>query len=182
MRVSAACLAMMSLLLAFDSLASKPESPNFILVLTDDQGWTSMSAAMDSRYPTAQSDYHRTPALEAIAAAGMRFSSAYSASPVCSPSRYSIQFGKSPARLGRTRVLGENQVDHDQVEFLKCSKEPTRNIKLPILGNGISMQIHRGTFTTFTMGKRLTKRGVMIMIRKPNGAATARPIRNESLV
>ena len=42
-----------------------------------------MSAAMDSCYPIAQSDYHRTPALEAIAAAGMRFSSAYSASPVC---------------------------------------------------------------------------------------------------
>ena len=102
MRVSASCLAMMSLLLAFDSLASKPVT-NFILVLTDDQGWTSMSAAMDSRYPTAQSDYHRTPALEAIAAAGMRFSSAYSASPVCSPSRYSIQIWQI------TRSFGPNQ-------------------------------------------------------------------------
>jgi arylsulfatase A len=134
MRVAAACLAMMSLLLAFDSLASKPESPNFILVLTDDQGWTSMSAAMDFRYPIAQSDYHRTPALEAIAAAGMRFSSAYSASPVCSPSRYSIQFGKSPARLGRTRVLGENQVDHNQVAIPQVLKKANASYQAAHLG------------------------------------------------
>jgi len=134
MRVFLVCLALMSLTLSFDSLASKPESPNFILVLTDDQGWTSMSNAMDSRYPSAHSNFHRTPALDAIAAAGMRFSSAYSASPVCSPSRYSIQFGKSPARLGRTRVLGENRVDHDQVGIPQVLKSANADYRAAHFG------------------------------------------------
>ena len=134
MRVSVACLVLMSLFLSFDSLASKPEAPNFILVLTDDQGWTSMSNAMDSRHPTARSDYHRTPALDAIADAGLRFSSAYSASPVCSPSRYSIQFGKSPARLGRTRGLGANRVDHDQVGIPQVLKRANSNYRAAHLG------------------------------------------------
>ena len=141
-----------------------------------------MSAAMDSRYPTALSDYHRSAALEAIAAAGMSFSSAYSASPVCSPSRYSIQFGKSPARLGRTRVLGENQVDHDQVGIPQVLKRANPKYQAAHLGKWhIDADPSRYLYDVHD-GQTTNKEGVMIMIRKPNGAATARPIRNESLV
>ena len=83
------------------------EAPNFILILTDDQGWTSLSATMDLRRPSSKSDYHKTPNMDATLERGMRFSNGYAAAPVCSPTRYSIQFGKSPARLNFTRVLGE---------------------------------------------------------------------------
>tara|TARA_X000000950_G_scaffold44034_2_gene49688 strand:+ start:2555 stop:4006 length:1452 start_codon:yes stop_codon:yes gene_type:complete len=96
--------------------------PSFILVLTDDQGWSSMSSSMDKRVPDAKSDFHVTPSLDQIVASGIRFSNAYAASPVCAPSRYSIQFGKSPARLLHTRVLGDNNVNHDQAAIPQVLK------------------------------------------------------------
>lgn len=97
-------------------------SPNFILVLTDDQGWSSLSSSMDLRRPEAKSDYHHTPNMDALLARGMRFSSGYAAAPVCSPTRYSVQFGKSPARLKYTRVLGDNRADHNQVAIPQILK------------------------------------------------------------
>lgn len=76
--------------------------PNLVLVLVDDQGWTGTSVSMDPTRPGAQSDFYRTPHLERFAAQSMRFSNAYAPSPLCSPSRASIQTGKSPQMLGMT--------------------------------------------------------------------------------
>jgi len=76
--------------------------PNFILFLTDDQGWTDTSVPMMEGRPDSRSDFYRTPALERLAREGMVFSNAYSPAPVCSPTRHSIQFGKTPARLRNT--------------------------------------------------------------------------------
>ena len=83
---------------------SNETPPNFILVLTDDQGWNGTSVSMSDSLPLSKSDYHKTPNLELLAKKGMRFSSAYASAPVCSPSRYSIQFGQTPARLRMIRV------------------------------------------------------------------------------
>jgi arylsulfatase A-like enzyme len=63
--------------------------PNFVVVLVDDQGWTGTSVAMHERRPDSKSDFYRTPELAAFAARAMRFSSAYSPAPTCSPSRAS---------------------------------------------------------------------------------------------
>ena len=106
-------LSLISILLLGGLYAKK--TPNFILVLTDDQGWTSLSAATDLRHPSSKSDYHKTPNMDALLERGMRFSNGYAAAPVCSPTRYSIQFGKSPARPNFTRVRGRNSVDHNQI-------------------------------------------------------------------
>ena len=59
-------------------------SPNFILVLTDDQGWNGTSVSMSDNQPLSKSDYHKTPNLELLARNGMRFSSAYASAPVFS--------------------------------------------------------------------------------------------------
>jgi hypothetical protein len=75
-----------------------PRRPNFIFILTDDQGWSEMSAAMDPKVPKAASDYLETPNLERMAKAGMRFQSGYSPAPLCTPTRRSIQCGMTPAR------------------------------------------------------------------------------------
>ena len=40
--------------------AKESKSPNFIVVLADDLGWSSLSSTMDKRYPNAKSDYHKT--------------------------------------------------------------------------------------------------------------------------
>ena len=91
-----------------------PGSPNFILILADDQGWNGTSVKMMHNEPGSKSDYFETPKLEQLAKRGIRFSNAYASAPVCAPSRYSIQFGKSPARLSLIRVgMNTDHIDHE---------------------------------------------------------------------
>ena len=78
---------------------------NIVLILSDDQGWTGTSVQMDARVPNSVSDLYRTPSLERLAAEGMTFSNAYSPAPNCSPTRMSIQTGKTAARLGATDII-----------------------------------------------------------------------------
>ena len=98
------------------------ESPNFILILTDDQGWTSLSSAIDPNFPKAKSDFHITPNMDSLLKMGVSFTNGYAASPVCAPSRYSIQFGKTAARLKRTIARGPNYADHNQVGLAQYLK------------------------------------------------------------
>ena len=92
---------------------SNEKPPNFIIILADDQGWNGTSVQMMDDEIQSKSDYHQTPHIEALANRGMRFSSAYASAPVCSPSRYSIQFGQTPARLKMIRVgMNTKHIDH----------------------------------------------------------------------
>lgn len=81
--------------------------PNFIVILTDDQGWGTTSVLMDPAVPESKSDFFQTPNIEKLAATGMRFSQAY-AHCNCSPSRASIQTGRSPAALHLTDIIERN--------------------------------------------------------------------------
>ena len=91
-----------------------PTSPNFILILADDQGWNGTSVKMMDNESGSKSDYFETPNLERFAQSGIRFSDAYASAPVCAPSRYSIQFGKTPARLSLIRVgMNTDHIDHE---------------------------------------------------------------------
>ena len=93
----------------------KLDSPNFILFLTDDQSWSGTSVKMSPDHPSSQSFYYETPNLKKLSERGMVFSRGYSASPVCSPSRYSIQFGKTSARLKMIRVgMNTSHIDHNE--------------------------------------------------------------------
>ena len=95
------------------SLKLNQKSPNFIFILADDQGWNGTSVQMMDNEIFSKSDYHQTPNIEILSNSGMRFSSAYASAPVCSPSRYSIQFGQSPARLKMIRVgMNTNHINH----------------------------------------------------------------------
>lgn len=71
--------------------AQGARSPNVVLILADDLGWTDLGCY--------GSDLHETPHLDRLAASGARFTQAYSACTVCSPTRASILTGKYPARL-----------------------------------------------------------------------------------
>ena len=75
----------------------RTEHPNIILFLVDDMGWTDTSVPFwtDS---TQNNKYQKTPEMERLAAVGMKFTNAYAASPVCSPTRTSLLTGKNPAR------------------------------------------------------------------------------------
>jgi arylsulfatase A-like enzyme len=95
----------LSFFAGLSSAAVAADSPNIILLLSDDQGWTGTSLQMDERVANSRSDLYRTPNLERLAAQGMRFSNAYSPAPNCSPTRMSIQTGKTAARLGATDII-----------------------------------------------------------------------------
>ena len=100
-RLAIPALALSCSFLVFGSAAAQ----NIVLILSDDQGWTGSSVQMDSRVPASVSDLYLTPNLERLASEGMRFSNAYSPAPNCSPTRMSIQTGKTAARLGATDII-----------------------------------------------------------------------------
>ncbi len=86
--------------LAAIALGQEPASPNIILILTDDLGWSCLSSHMDIANGLSASDYHETPNMDRLAASGMRFSRAYAPASICSPSRRSILFGHTSVRQG----------------------------------------------------------------------------------
>lgn len=96
--------------LAFLTLAAPlaAAQPNVLLILADDLSWVGTSVLMDPQRPDSKSDFHSTPALERLAAEGMRFTDAYAPHPNCSPTRLAIQTGKSPARLNMTDIINRN--------------------------------------------------------------------------
>ena len=71
--------------------------PNIVFILCDDLG-------INDLHCYGREDHH-TPNLDRLAKQGMRFSSAYCAQPICSPSRAAILTGKTPARLHLTTYL-----------------------------------------------------------------------------
>jgi len=71
-----------------------PARPNFVFFLIDDLGWRDVGC-----YGTK---FYETPNIDRLAREGMRFTDAYAACPVCSPTRASILTGKYPARLNLT--------------------------------------------------------------------------------
>ena len=90
------------------------ENPNFIFILADDQGWNGTSVEMMNGLKESKSDFYETPNIEKLANHGIKFSYAYSSAPVCAPSRYSIQFGQSPARLKMIRVgMSTEHINHN---------------------------------------------------------------------
>ena len=84
--------------------APADDRPNIVLMLADDQGWNGLSVEMAPGVAGSRADAHHTPSLETLAAQGMRFSCAYAPAPVCSPTRISLQTGRSPAALHWTKA------------------------------------------------------------------------------
>lgn len=76
--------------------------PNILFILTDDLGWTDLGCF--------GSQFYETPNIDRLASQGMRFTNAYSACTVCSPTRASVLTGQYPARLHLTDwIAGHNR-------------------------------------------------------------------------
>ena len=85
---------MIGLLLCAQAIAAAPRMPNILLILADDLGAHDVGCF--------GSTYHQTPNIDALAKRGVKFTQAYAASPLCSPTRSSILAGVYPARSGIT--------------------------------------------------------------------------------
>ena len=105
--------------------------PNIIIILADDLGWADLGCY--------GSKYHKTPNLDRLAAQGMRFTDAYAACPVCSPSRAALLTGKYPARLNLTDWL-PGRPDRPDQKMLR----PIINQQLPPGGNDAGRGVAEG--------------------------------------
>ncbi|HUW18832.1 MAG TPA: sulfatase-like hydrolase/transferase [Sedimentisphaerales bacterium] len=95
---------------------SAADKPNIVLILVDDLGWRDVSYGVGYGY--SGSGYYETPNLEKLAGQGMRFTDAYAACPVCSPTRASIMTGKYPARIYLT-------------DWINGHERPNAKLKIP---------------------------------------------------
>ena len=85
------------LMLSYELSAAEQRPPNVVFILADDLGINDLSCY--GRKDQA------TPRLDRLASEGMRFTSAYCAQPICSPSRAAFMSGLTPARLHLTTFL-----------------------------------------------------------------------------
>ncbi|MBV9958550.1 MAG: sulfatase-like hydrolase/transferase [Acidobacteria bacterium] len=97
--------------------ASQRRRPNVLFILADDLGYGDLSSF-------GRPDY-RTPHLDRLAQQGLRFANAYSASPVCTPTRCAFITGRYPARtpVGLEEPLAFRKNLGDKVTVLGLSPE-----------------------------------------------------------
>lgn len=80
--------------------AAETKRPNILFVMADDLGWMDLACQGNQLVDT--------PHLDRFAKQGMRFTSAYAAAPVCSPTRAAVLTGQAPARVQMTSHLPGN--------------------------------------------------------------------------
>ncbi len=90
-------LAFLSLVVGTLQCSKHEEKPNIIFILIDDMSWADPACY--------GSEFYETPNIDRLAEDGMRFTDAYAACPVCSPTRAAILTGKYPARVNLTDYL-----------------------------------------------------------------------------
>ena len=128
-----------SLALAQTSRRAAPKL-NFVFILIDDMGWRDVS------YNGSQ--FYETPNIDRLAAQGMKFTNAYAACPVCSPTRASIMTGKYPARLGLTNFLpGTHRLAYSKL------LAPVSRQQLPLEEVTIAEALKPSGYATAAMGK-----------------------------
>lgn len=132
-------LATLLVLTAVFSPHAAGRQPNIVFMLVDDMGWTDLGCY--------GSKYYETPNIDQLAADGMRFTQAYSACTVCSPTRAAIMTGKYPARLHITDWIA----GHDR-PFARL-KIPDWKKELPLEEETIAERLKSGGYATASIGK-----------------------------
>jgi arylsulfatase A-like enzyme len=102
--------ALSAVLLLSASPIHAAERPNVVIILADDLGWADLGCY--------GSKYHKTPHLDKLAAGGARFTNAYAACHVCSPTRAAILTGVYPTRMNLTDFL-PGRADRPDQKLLK---------------------------------------------------------------
>lgn len=129
------------LLLLSTSLLQAEAAPNFLIIYADDLGYTQTSVPMMKNRPELAHKLHQTPHLEKLASRGMRFSNAYAPSPVCTPSRASLQFGMTTARVGcisiHDVVMHKRKIDMSKyLSIAEMLKQADKNYLTGFFGKG----------------------------------------------
>lgn len=113
--------------------------PNFLFILADDMGWSQLGCY--------GSNFYETPNIDRLASEGMRFTDAYAACPVCSPTRASILTGRYPARLHLTDFIAGGNYPYEKL------KQPKWQKYLPLEEITIAEVLKPAGYTTASFGK-----------------------------
>jgi arylsulfatase A len=116
------------------------QRPNIVFILADDLGVNDLAV-----YGRRE---HRTPNLDRFAAEGLRFTTAYVASPICSPSRAALMTGRAPARLHITTFLPGRR-DAPSQKLL----HPLMRQALPLEETTLAERLREAGYATAMIGK-----------------------------
>jgi arylsulfatase A len=140
------CLTTFFLLLAIpfgllDAAEKKAKRPNVLLIMIDDLGWMDLHCQGNSQLDT--------PNLDRLAKQGMRFTAAYAAAPVCSPTRAAIMTGLSPARLQLTNHITYSDFVPKNSKVLPAKSR----MFLPLTHDTLAERLKRAGYSTGFFGK-----------------------------
>ena len=120
--------------------ADPPARPNVVVFFIDDLGATDLGVY--------GSKYYQTPNVDRLANEGMRFTQAYAACPVCSPTRAALMTGRYPARLHLTDwIPGKHDFKHQRL------RRPEFRQELPLEEITIAERLHEAGYATASIGK-----------------------------
>ena len=121
-----------------DTAAQARDRPNLLFILADDMGWGDLSCY-------GRPDY-QTPNLDKLSTQGVRFTNAYSAAPVCTPTRVGFHTGRYPARL----PVGLEEPIHERTAL---SPEKLKATGIPHEHPTVSSLIKAAGYSTALVGK-----------------------------
>jgi arylsulfatase A len=115
------------------------KKPNVIFILIDDMGWADLTCY--------GSKFHETPNIDRLAKNGIRFTDAYAAGAVCSPTRASILAGQYPARVGITDFIPGHYRPWTKLRV------PENRLQLPLESVTFGEVLRRHGYATGYIGK-----------------------------
>lgn len=121
------------------SIMDAKTRPNILFILADDFGWSQLGCY--------GSTFYETPNIDGLARQGMKFTDAYAACPVCSPTRASIMTGRYPARLHLTDFIAGGNYPNEKYSHPKWQKY------LPLEEVTIAEVLKAAGYATASFGK-----------------------------
>jgi len=137
--IGAAAMALGAFETGLSEAQVRKSKPNFLFILADDFGWSQLGCY--------GSKFYETPNIDRLDSQGMRFTDAYAACPVCSPTRASIMTGKYPARLHLTDFIAGGSFPYEKY------KQPEWQKYLPLEEVTIAEVLKSAGYTTASFGK-----------------------------
>lgn len=128
-----------ALLLVLTASALAAPKMNFVVILADDLGWKDLSSY--------GSDFYETPHLDKLASDGVRFTQAYAACTVCSPTRAALMTGKYPARVRITDWIPGQPPENPKLIVPNFTKY------LPYEETSLAEAMKAGGYATASIGK-----------------------------
>lgn len=140
-----------ALLLAGQPPDAQAQQPNIVMFMVDDLGWTD-GASFGSQY-------YETPNIDRLRERGLYFTNAYSANPLCSPTRASIMTGQYPGRLNFTAASGHTAPNPDAPP-IRESAASSQRVVIPTSRNQLDPSYYTlpellgdAGYDTYFMGK-----------------------------